>query len=233
MKKGNNCQISETARVHESVILGNNVTIHDDAVIEENVRIDDNAVIGKLPMKAANSAVTKEQELPSAKISAGCIVGTNTVIYRGAKIGGSCLIADQATVRENVTIGEKTIVGRGVAIENFCKIGKRCKLETNSYITAHSTLEDNVFVAPGVLTSNDAFIGRTKERFDKFKGIIARKAARIGVGAVILPGVELGDDCLVAAGSIVTKDVPAKKIVLGAPAKVFRDVPEEQLLENQ
>jgi UDP-2-acetamido-3-amino-2,3-dideoxy-glucuronate N-acetyltransferase len=213
--------------------IGKNVTIYDDVVIGNNVRIDDNVVLGKLPMKAVTSAVTKDKELEPLVIGDGCIIGTNVVIYRGAKIGNNCLIADGATIREDVIIGEKTIVGRGVAIENQCSIGKRCKLETNSYITAYSILEDYVFVAPGVKTSNDNFIGRTKERFNNFKGVIARKGARIGVGATILPGIELGEDCLVGAGSLVTRNVCAKKIVIGIPAKEFRDVPEDQLLINQ
>jgi len=228
-----NKYVGQNVSIGKNVVIGNNVTIHNDVVIGANVRIDDNAVLGKLPMKAVNSAVTKNKVLKPLTIGSGCIIGTNVVIYRGAKISNHCLIADGATVREEVTIGEKTIIGRGVAIENQCTIGKKCKLETNCYITAYSTLEDFVFVAPGVKTSNDNFIGRTKERFKHFKGITARKGARIGVGATILPGVELGEDCLVGAGSLVTKNVERKKIVIGAPAKELRDVPKEQLLENQ
>lgn len=227
MTLGNNVSIGNNC------IIGNNVVIYDDVVIADNVRIDDNSVLGKFPMKAANSAVTSSKKLPSLEISSACIIGTGAVIYRGAKIGKNCLVADYATIRENVSVGEKTIVGRAVAIENDCTIGSFCKLETNSYITAFSTLEDYVFVAPNVTTSNDNFVGRTKERFDKFKGLIARKGSRIGAGSVILPGIELGEDCLVAAGSIVTKDVLAKKVVMGSPAKVIRDVSSEQLLENQ
>ena len=225
--------IGNNVVIGENVVIGNNVTIHDDVIIGNNVRIDDNVVLGKLPMKAVNSAVTQNKILHPLKINDGCIIGTNVVIYRGAKISNNCLIADGATVREEVSIGEKTIVGRGVAIENQCSIGKKCKLETNCYITAYSILEDFVFVAPGVKTSNDNFIGRTKERFNNFKGVIARKGARIGVGATILPGIELGEDCLVGAGSLVTKNVESKKIVIGVPAKEFKDVPSDQLLENQ
>ncbi|MBD3402254.1 N-acetyltransferase, partial [candidate division GN15 bacterium] len=84
-----------------------------------------------------------------------------------------------------------------------------------------------------VATSNDNYIGRTEERFKHFKGVIMRRGARIGVNATILPGLTIGPDALVAAGALVTKDVPGGKIVAGIPAKVFRDVPEEQLLDNQ
>jgi serine O-acetyltransferase len=143
------------------------------------------------------------------------------------------LIADLASVREKVEIGDFTIVGRGVTIENLCKIGSYCKLETNVYITAYSEIEDRVFVAPCVATSNDNFIGRTEERFKHFKGVTIRKGGRVGVGAVILPGKEIGEDALVAAGALLTGDARPRVIVAGVPAKEFREVPPEQLLENQ
>jgi UDP-2-acetamido-3-amino-2,3-dideoxy-glucuronate N-acetyltransferase len=197
------------------------------------VRIDDGTIIGKRPMKAANSATTSEEELPGCRIGSDGIIGTNVVLYRGAEIGRKVLIADLSTVRENVTIGDYTIVGRGVAVENFCTVGRYVKLETSVYITAHSEIEDRVFVAPCVATSNDNFVGRTAERFKHFKGAVFKKGARIGVNAIVLPGKILGEDCLVAAGALVSKDVPAKKIAAGMPARVLRDVAAEQLLENQ
>ncbi|MCX6826409.1 MAG: DapH/DapD/GlmU-related protein [candidate division Zixibacteria bacterium] len=230
---GNFCVFGENVVIGKGCFIGNNVVFHKSAKIGDNVRIDDGAVIGKFPMKAANSATTKEQELPPAEIGSDCIVGTNVVVYRGCKIGKKVLIADLSTVRENVTIGDFTIIGRGVAIENFCKIGRYCKLETNVYITAHSELEDRVFVAPCVATSNDNFVGRTEERFKHFKGVTIKKGGRIGVNATILPGKIIGPDGLIAAGAVLTQDCPAKKIMTGVPAKPMRDVPEEQLLENQ
>lgn len=238
-KIGQNTQIGEFCVIGDNVVIGsgcvigNNVIVHNDTQIGDTVRIDDNTVIGKLPMKAANSAVTKDNELPACKIDSNCIVGTSVIIYRGSDIGNKVLIADLSTVRENVKIGDFTIVGRGVAIENFCNIGRYVKLETNVYITAYSDVEDRVFVAPCVATSNDNYIGRTEDRFKHFKGVVMKKGARIGVNATILPGKVINEDALVAAGALVTKDAPAKKIVAGVPAKEIRDVPSEQLLENQ
>ncbi len=230
---GRFCVIEDNVKIGDGAVIGNNVTIHRDTEIGNNVRIDDGTVIGKNPMRAANSAVTKDQDLTACKIGDNCIIGTSVVIYCGSDIGDKVLIADLSTVRENVRVGDFTIVGRGVAIENFCTIGKYCKLETNVYLTAYSELEDRVFMAPCSATSNDNFVGRTEERFKHFKGAIIKKGARIGVNATILPGKIIGEDALVAAGALVVADCPPKKIVAGVPAKVFRDVPEEQLLENQ
>ena len=230
---GLNVIVKENVRIGRGCVIGNNVVIHSDSIIGSNVRIDDNSVIGKLPMKAANSATTKDAALPPCQIGDDCIVGTSVVIYRGCSIGCKVLIADLSSVRENVRIGNGTIVGRGVAIENFCTVGEYCKLETNVYLTAYSTVEDRCFIAPCVATSNDNFVGRTKERFKHFKGLTLRKGGRIGANATILPGKEIGEDALVAAGAVVTRDLQPRKIYAGVPAKELRGVPDPQLLENQ
>jgi acetyltransferase-like isoleucine patch superfamily enzyme len=230
---GEYCVIGPNVTLGDGCRLGHHVVIHADVRVGANVRVDDHATLGKLPMRAANSATTKEQDLPPLAVGELCIVGTGVVLYRGAVIDAKVLLADLCTVRENVTVGRGTIVGRGVTIENFCSVGRFCKLESECYLCAYSTLEDRVFVAPGVVTSNDNYVGRTQERFKHFKGVTVKKGGRIGAGSVTLPGVTIHEDGLVAAGSTVTRDVPARTIVRGQPAKPWRDVPVEQLLENQ
>ncbi len=230
---GQNVYIGKNVIIGKNCQIGHNVVIHDGTIIGDNVRIDDNTVIGKLPMKAKMSAITKEKELPPAEIGSGVLIGALVVIYRGAKIGKNVLIADLASVREDVEIGDYTIIGRGVTVENKVKIGKKVKIETEAYITALSEIGDYCFIAPEVTFTNDNFMGRTKERFKYHKGVTLKKGARVGANSTFLPGITVGEDAVVAAGSVVTKDVPPRKIVLGAPARVWRDVPEEQLLENQ
>jgi hypothetical protein len=230
---GEFCVVGADVTLGSGCRVGHHVVIHAGTRVGADVRIDDFASLGKLPMKAANSATTKEQELAPLSVGDTSIVGTGVVLYRGAVIDAKVLLADLCTVRENVSVGRGTIVGRGVTIENFCSIGRYCKLESECYLCAYSTLEDRVFVAPGVVTSNDNFVGRTQERFKHFKGVTVKKGGRIGAGSVTLPGVTIHEDGLVAAGSTVTRDVPARTIVVGKPAKVWREVPKEQWLENQ
>ena len=184
---GEGCVFGPGVRIGAACVIGHHVVLHADTIIGKEVRIDDHATLGKTPMRAANSAVTKEQALPPLTVGDSCIVGTGVVLYRGATIDSKVLLADLCTVRENVTIGRGTIVGRGVTVENVCTIGRYCKLESECYLCAYSTLEDRVFVAPGVVTSNDNYVGRTAERFKHFKGVTVRKGGRIGAGSVILP----------------------------------------------
>ena len=225
--------VMDEVRIGRGCVIGHYVVLHPGTEIADEVRIDDHAVIGKQPMRAANSATTAGGDRPPARIGSRCIVGTGAVIYAGAALAPRVLVADLATIREDVTIGEGSIVGRGVAVENVCRIGRFCKLETNSYITAYSELEDRVFVAPGVVTTNDNFAGRTKERFKHFKGVVVRRGGRIGANATVLPGKVIAEDTLVAAGAVVTRDTEPRRIVVGSPARDARDVPEAQWLDNQ
>ncbi|MDQ7780206.1 MAG: DapH/DapD/GlmU-related protein [Planctomycetota bacterium] len=238
-KLGKDCVIGDfsvvgaAAVLGDGCILGSHVVIHAGTQIGNGVRIDDGAVLGKSPMRAAISAITSEKTFEPCRIGNACVIGSHAVVYVGARLDDNVMVADFASVREEVAIGPKTIVGRGVTIENRCTIGARCKIETEAYICALSTIGNFCFIAPEVTFTNDNFLGRTKERFRFHKGPTLMRGARIGANATLMPGVVVGEDGLVAAGSIVTRDVPARKIVLGTPGHIWGDVPPEQLVESQ
>jgi acetyltransferase-like isoleucine patch superfamily enzyme len=236
---GKNCTIGQfsvienNVKIGDNCFIGHNVVIMQGTQIGDNVRIDSCSVIGKKPLRSKRSIFKDNQNYKPAVIGNDCLIGANVIIYVGCEVNSNVLVADSAAIREDVTIGEYTIIGRNVTVENLTSIGKKCKLETNAYITAYSLLEDYCFIAPGVLTTNDNYLGRTEERFKHFKGVTVRKGGRIGGGAIILPGIEIGEDGVVAAGAVVTKNVPPKTIYIGMPAKEFKPVPPEQLLDNQ
>nr|WP_206706196.1 acyltransferase [Anoxybacillus flavithermus] len=230
---GQNVVIGENVQFGQGVVIGNNVVIYEGTKIGDYTIIQDNVVIGKQPTRAKNSILPEVKKLPPAVIGSGCTIGTSSIIYANATIGDEVFVADLATIRERVTIGKGTIIGRGVAVENDCKIGQKCKIETNAYITAYSELGDYVFIAPCVVTTNDNYLARSQERFGQFKGVTVKTGGRIGANAIILPGKVIEEDGTVGAGSVVTKDVKERELVVGVPAKKLRDVSEDQLLKNQ
>ncbi|MBN8201522.1 acyltransferase [Bacillus sp. NTK034] len=230
VKVGYYSVIEKDVKLGKNVVIGNRVTIHEGTVIGDNTTIADGAVVGKPPKPAKTSTVKLSDAIPALEVGEDVTIGANCVIYRGAKIGSSTLIADLASVRENVEIGNFVIVGRGVTVENYVTIGDRTKIQSNSYITAYTTLEEQVFIAPCVTTTNDNFMGRTEERFDKIKGAIVKKGARVGGASIILPGITIEEETFVAAGALVTKNTGAKTLVKGVPAKYVKDVDERELL---
>ncbi|MBS4195733.1 acyltransferase [Lederbergia citri] len=222
--------IEEGVTLGEDVQIGNHVTIYQGTKVAKGVRIADGAVLGKQPTPAKTSTMKLSGEIQPLVLGEGVTIGSNSVLYAGAEIGPSTLVADLATVRENVQIKEECIIGRGATIENFVTIGKRVKVQSNAYITAHSNLEDFAFVAPCVVTTNDNFMGRTEERFSKIKGATIKKGARVGGASILLPGVIIAEETFVAAGALVTKNTEEKTVVKGFPAKISKMVDERELL---
>ena len=130
-----------------------------------------------------------------------------------------------------MTIGAGTVVGRGSTVENATAIGARVKIQTQVYVTAYMVIEDDVFVGPGVTTTNDDTMGRHDASY-ALAGPVLRRACRVGGGVVLCPGVEVGEEAFVAAGAVVTRDVPARAVAMGVPARVVRSVGDEDLLER-
>jgi acetyltransferase-like isoleucine patch superfamily enzyme len=212
--------------------------IHPSAIVYpgtklgEGVKVLENAVVGKQPSLSPRSTA-KREDLPPAEIGDGTIVSTGAVVFAGSKVGARVILGDQSCVRERVAVGDDVVIGRGTLVENDTTIGAMTKIQAEAYITAYSTLEEHVFIAPCVVTTNDNFMGRTERRHELIKGTTIRRGARIGGGAVLLPGVEIGEEAFVGAGAVVTKNVQARMVVVGNPARVMRAVLEDELLENQ
>ena len=206
-------------------------TVYDGTVLGEGVKVLEGAVVGKQPTLSPRSTA-KRDPLPPTEIGDGTIISTGAVVFAGSRIGERVILGDQSCVRERCDVGDDVVVGRGSLVENDTTIGALTKIQAEAYITAYSTLEDNVFIAPCVVTTNDNYMGRTEKRHTFIKGPTIRRGARVGGGAILCPGVEIGEEAFVGAGAVVTKDVPPRKLVVGSPARVLRDVPDDELLEN-
>jgi len=210
-------EIAKTAVVYPGTVLG------------EGCRILDYAVIGKQPSLSPRSTAAQE-ELPALELGAGTVVSTGAVVFAGTIVGARVIVGDQACVRERCTIGDDVVIGRGSLVENDTFVGDRTKIQADAYVTAYCTLEEDVFIAPCVVTTNDNFMGRTERRHELRRGPTIRRGARVGGGAVLLPGIEVGAEAFVGAGAVVLRDVPARALVVGNPARQIREVPEEELL---
>ncbi|HHV65393.1 MAG TPA: transferase [Peptococcaceae bacterium] len=225
--------IGEHCQIEAGTIIGAQTTIYPKTRIGEGTFIGSSASVGRPPRAASTSTVKNQVDLPPLNIGRNCTIGCSAVVYAGTVLGDGVFVGDGALVRERCRLGEKVVVGSGSAVENDTKIGAYTKIQTGSYITAYMEIEERVFIAPMVTTTNDNFMGRTEKRFKYIKGATIRRGARIGGGAILLPGIEVAEETFVAAGSLVTKDTPARKVLKGFPAKVSGDVPEEELLEQE
>jgi acetyltransferase-like isoleucine patch superfamily enzyme len=215
-----------------SAEIAASAVVYPGTVIGDGCKILDNAVVGKQPSLSPRSTAKREALAP-LELGAGTIVSTGAIVFAGTKIGARVIVGDQACVRERCEIGDDVVIGRGSLVENDTTVGALTKIQANAYITAYSTLEEEVFIAPCVATTNDNFMGRTERRHELVKGPTIRRGARIGGAAVLCPGIEIGEEAFVGAGAVVIRDVPARTVVVGNPARVLRDVPEDELLENQ
>jgi len=200
-------------------------------VIGEGCKILDYAVVGKQPTLSPRSTA-KREDLPPLELGAGTVVSTGAVVFAGTTVGERVIVGDQSCIRERCTIGDDVVLGRGSFVENDTSVGALTKIQAHAYITAYSTLEDNVFIAPCVITTNDNFMGRTEKRHALMRGPTIRRGARVGGGAVLLPGIEIGEEAFIGAGAVVVRDVEPRTLMVGNPARRLRDVPEEELLEG-
>ncbi|MDX6680485.1 MAG: hypothetical protein QOG94_524 [Solirubrobacteraceae bacterium] len=222
--------LSPTASVGRDVIFGANVVVHDGVVIGDGCTIQDGAILGKTPSLSRRSSAAGG-ELDALVLGEGVVICAQAIVFAGSQIGARTIVGDQAYVRERTTIGADSVVGRASGVDNDVVVGARVRIQSQVYLTGYSVVEDDVFVGPCAMTTNDDSMAR-RPRGVPLRGATLRRACRVGGGAVLLPGVEIGEEAFVAAGAVVTSDVPARKVVMGVPARMVKDVPDEDLLER-
>lgn len=209
--------VGDDVEVPESAEVGANVVIHAGTVVGERVRIQDGAVLGK-PLALGSQSTASREAPPPLVVGDGVTICAGAVLVSGAQIAADAMIGDQGHVRERAVIGPGTTVGRGSAIDNDVVVGARVRIQTNVYLSAFTVVDDDVFIGPGVNTFNDPWGGRRPEG-EPLTGPRIHRRSRIGGGALLLPGVEIGEDAFVAAGALVSRDVAAGALVMGVPAR--------------
>ncbi|MEN9405726.1 MAG: hypothetical protein RLZ12_10 [Bacillota bacterium] len=234
VRLGQNVTLAENIVLKAGVVLGNDVTIGPGTIIYEETQIADHVtigaqtVLGMWPKLAKSSTALAETSLAPLLVKCGASIGNQVIIYRGTSLAENVFVGDQVFIRDHVLIDKDVLLGRGVAIEQQVTIGSRTKVQTNAYITAHSSLAEDVFIAPGVLTTNDNFMGRTEARFKQISGPTIKRGARVGGGAILLPGITIAEETFVAASTVLTKDTVAGHLYMGTPGRQIRPVAKNE-----
>ena len=222
-------------KISKTAVLGKNVTIKDGAIIEDNVVIGDNCYIDY-------NAIIKENVVlgEGSFVGAQCILGeflydffednsnkkhplligeralirSGSILYGDNVIGTDFQTGHRVTIREGTKIGNHVSVGTLSDIQGDCQIGNYVRMHSNVHIGMKSQIDDYVWIFPYVVLTNDP-----TPPSDVLKGVKIEKFACICTSSVVLPGIHIGQDALVAAGANVTKDVPDYAVVMGNPAK--------------
>jgi acetyltransferase-like isoleucine patch superfamily enzyme len=218
------------ARIGAGTRIGACAVVHAGTSVGDGCVVEEGAVLGKRPRLRPGSSAAGHPT-PALVIDPDVTVCCGAVLYAGARISSRAIIGDQSQVRERATVGAKTVVGRGSSVDFGAQVGARVLIQTGVYVTGGSVVEDDVFLGPGVTTTNDHAMGRHPAG-EPLLGPTFRRACRVGGGAVLVPGVEIGEEAFVAAGALVTRDVGARDVVIGVPARVLRQVSDEDLLER-
>jgi len=151
-----------------------------------------------------------------AKIGRNCIIRSGTIIYEDASIGDWVETGHNVLIREGSMIGNKTRIGSSAQLDGTVRIGRNVSVQSNVYLPDLTVIEDNVFLAPNVVFTNDPYPPSQRR-----VGISVGKGAVVGANAVIVARVKIGEGSVVSAGAIVTADVPPRKVVVGAPARIY------------
>jgi len=195
-----------TYRVYENVALG------------EGSVVEDFCLIGAPPRGA------REGDLPTT-IGDGAVIRSHTVIYAGNMIGRNFQTGNKVNIRESNHIGNNVSVGTLSVIEHHVEIADNVRIHTQVFIPEFSVLEEGCWIGPNVVLTNAKYPLSPGAK-EQLAGPVVRRGAKIGANVTLLPGVVIGENALVGAGSVVVRDVPPGAVVVGNPARVIRQVAE-------
>jgi acetyltransferase-like isoleucine patch superfamily enzyme len=209
------------------------VKIYGKSSIGKNAIICEMVMIGYpttdiLKIAASSGKSLDDMEFKGAVIGDNAVIRSNSTIYSDVKIGHNFRTGHNIMVREKTKIGNDVLIGTNTIIDGHTTIGNNVSIQGNVYIPLNVIIEDNVFIGPCAVLTNDKYPIRKKS---DLRGPILRYGSSIGANSTLLPGVEIGEGAMVAAGALVSKDVPPWKLAVGFPAKI-KELPEELRIVN-
>jgi acetyltransferase-like isoleucine patch superfamily enzyme len=223
--------VAADAEVGAGTFLGRDATLYPGARVGAGCVVLDGAVLGRMPIPTPTTTRPVRAEFGQLVIGDGSIVGANAVLYTGSRFGRQVLIGDLASVREGCDVGDGAILGRSVMVLYDCTVGAFSRIQDQVHLVGDMVVEEHVFIGMGTVTTNDndVYLARFGESGtdEPQRGPTIRRLAMIGAGSTILPNLEIGEGAFVAAGAVVTKDVPAWTVFAGVPARQVRPVLDE------
>jgi acetyltransferase-like isoleucine patch superfamily enzyme len=222
-------EVREFAVVRAGAVLHPGVVVHPFVVIEPGVEVGagsevfPGAYLGKEP-KGAGALARQPVFERRLTIGEGCSIGPHAVVYYDVEIGARTLVGDGASIREQCRIGEHVIVGRYVTLNYAVRVGPGTKIMDHAWLAGNMTIDEGVFISGGVTTANDQALGARGYDESRVQGPRIRRGSSIGVGAILLPDVDIGEGAVIGAGVVVTRAVPAHTVVMGVPARHVKDV---------
>lgn len=190
--------------------------LYSHVKLGENAVVEDFSIIGVPPRGKS------EGELDTV-IGRNAVIRSHTVIYAGNRIGDNFQSGNKVNIRESNIIGDNVSIGTLSVIEHHVTIGNNVRIHTQVFIPEYSVLEDEVWVGPHVVFTNARYPVSPDVK-KSLKGPTVRRGAKIGANSTLLPGVVIGENALIGAGSVVTKDVPAGAVVAGNPGKIINTI---------
>jgi acetyltransferase-like isoleucine patch superfamily enzyme len=219
---GRNVKLGKNIKLGKNVVICDNVEIAEGAVLEHNVILGYNNLTHLRPEYGSKPLVTK--------IGKKALVRPNSIVYAGCSVGEYSMVNQNVVLREFTEIGHHSSVGSLCMCEGYTKIGNYTTVHSQVHLTAKMIIEDYVFVGPSAGTANGYRVSYFRNIPRVEKGPHIKRGAIIGAQSLLLPGVTVGEQAIVAGGAVVTKDVPDFKVVMGIPAKIVRDITEEERL---
>ena len=165
------------------------------------------------------------------RIGDRAIIRSGTVVYGDVKIGDDLRTGHNVLIREHTTIGDNVLIGTNAIVDGHVHIGNNVKVESNVYIPSHTRLGNYVFLGPGAVLTNDKYPQRLRDEYTP-RGPALEDSTSVGANATILPGITIGKGSMVAAGSVVTRDVPPWSLAIGVPSRI-EPLPERLREQNR
>jgi len=220
--------VSEKAFIHRTVRLEGNNLVLGRSEIGEGTYIGFNTIIGYPSKKSFSSIRAMPEnigvldELSSgAKIGSACLIRPGSVVYEGVVIGRNLTTGHNILIREGSRIGDNCLIGSGSMLDGSVSIGSNVKIQSGVYLPHGTVVGENVFIGPYACITNDRYPASKR-----LSPVVIGNGCIIGANSTLISGVRIGDNSVVAAGSVVTRNVPPSTVVLGVPARIY--MPREE-----